>query len=220
MKKSLLILLFCTFTVFVFAQKTETDKEVLPFSFGPVIGANISRLSTKVKDENISDFKPSSFIGFHVGLYARMYYHKFYFQPELLVYMKGGKCRYNINDPLNIVAANSVTQSVKLTTLDIPLLIGYNFGENLLGGRIFVGPVGSYTLAEKVKISTSGADLPETGRLNTKDAMWSVTGGIGFDVWKFTFDLRYERGLNNVSWNSSFRQHPSSFILTVGFKTL
>ncbi len=214
MKKilGLVLLIGIGFSSTLKAQDGETGR--IPFSFGPVVGMNYSRMGTKSIDENVINLKNSSRIGLRVGMYSRMHYHKLYFQPEIIFSWKGGSSKYDLVSP-----ANAVDQHIKITTMDIPLLFGYNFGENLLNFRIFVGPVISYTMSEKILVTTSGAELLPEQKFNTKDATWSVTGGIGFDVWKFTIDLRYERALNDVSWNPSFKQHPGCFILSAGWKT-
>jgi hypothetical protein len=218
-KKNLVFLFLSLLSVFASAQ----DKELLPFSFGPAVGTNVSRLSTKIEDPLISNFKTRDIISFHGGMFARIHYHKLYFQPELLVFVKGGKCTYDIllTDPGNPASMinTGITQTIKTTSLDIPLLIGYTFGRSLLNFRIFAGPQGTYILDGKVKVSSDNIDLPEEGKLKVKKLAWSMTGGIGMDLWRFFIDARYERGLNNISANTSFKQYPSSFVLTIGWKT-
>lgn len=222
MKKLIFFILLISTGFILSAQNNDTKKDnkdgVLPFSFGPKIGVNVSRLSTKVSDESISNLKNADVLGAHIGLFARIHYHKMYFQPELMLFFKGGKSSYDISnlDPSGTIR---ISQKINITSLDMPLLIGYTFGRNKINFRLFVGPAIAYTLSEKVKVTTTGIDLPEENKFNIKDATWSITGGIGFDIWLITIDARYERGLNDISWNNSFRQNPSSFIFSIGWKT-
>lgn len=203
----------------ILSAQEHTDK--LPFIFGPKAGINISRYATKVDDINISNFKSRDRVGFHAGIFARMHFKRLYFQPELTCYMKGGRAMYNLAglDTSGFSTSTAYKQKLNIMSVDLPLLIGYNLGETLRNFRVFAGPVIGYTMMKKRIVEPGDPAIPEEQRMNVKDATYSVTLGIGFDVSKFTMDMRYERGLNNVSWNPKFKQYPSSFMFTIGWKT-
>ena len=220
MKKILLAVILISSSLLVAAQdgqkpKNAENNDRMPFCFGPKVGLTYTRLSTKSVDDNLTNLKNSNRLSLQAGLFARIYYHKLYFQPELDVTWRGGTIKYDMAS-----TANSIKQKMNITSIDLPLLIGYTFGRNFLNFRLYAGPMVGYTMSQKLDITTSdGSELTPEQKFNNKDATWGITGGIGFDVWKFTMDLRYERGLNDVSWNSSVKQRPSNLMLTVGWKT-
>lgn len=216
MKKIQFALLLLLLT---FAGWAQDNADNLPFVFGPMAGLNVSRLVTKVNSDGIYDFKSRDRVGFHAGFFARFPFKRWYVQPEIICSMKGGRGQYYLaNDPR--MDPIQYKQKVNIMAVDMPLLVGYNLGKTFLNFRIFTGPVIGYTMSEKIIIEPDGYYPPDTYNMNIKDAIWSWTGGLGLDVWKFSLDVRYERGLHDVSWNPDFKQVPSSFMFTVGLKTL
>jgi hypothetical protein len=218
MKNKFIIFIFIMFPAVLCAQESSNK---LPFMFGPVAGLNISRYDTKVSDEQISNFKSRDRVGFHAGFFARMYYKRLYFQPEIICYMKGGRGIYDLAgiDTLGAATSFGYKQKLNVMSVDLPLLIGYTLGETLRNFRVFAGPVIGYTMTKKLLVETDGPALQESQRMNIKDATWSFTCGLGFDVSMFALDVRYERGLHDISWNPRFKQTPSSFMFTVAWKT-
>lgn len=198
---------------------TQQSTEKLPFIFGPQAGVNVSRLVTKVSSASLNNFESRDRVGFHAGFFARFPLNRWYFQPEITCFMKGGRGRYNIVDnPL--LSGVTFKQKMNVMSVDMPLLIGYHLGKSFLNFRIFTGPVIGYTMSKKLITEPSGFASPEEYNMNVKDATWSWTAGLGLDVWKFTLDARYERGLHDVSWNPYYTQVPSGFMFTIGYKTL
>jgi len=100
MKKLLAILVVVFMSSSIMAQ----------ISFGPKLGYTSTELTTNGDVIN-NDMKSS----LHFGAFARLG-TKFYIQPEILWMTKGAKFKYNIGSGL--------TQDIKLSTIDIPLLVG------------------------------------------------------------------------------------------------
>ena len=79
---------------------------------------------------------------------------------------------------------------VKITKLDIPVMIGKRF---LRVFRVNAGPVFSIKLNQSIK---STADEISS---NYKNTTVGLQYGIGIDVSKISIDLRVEKGLQSIS---------------------
>lgn len=215
MKKALVLIVLLVTTATVYSQM---------LSFGPKLGFNLAKIPTKVESDLVSNLTADNILGVNVGLFARIKIKKIFIQPEALFSMKGGKFTYDYTqiDPANPTQTltDGVSQTIKVNNLDIPILIGYQVGGKKLNARLFAGPIGSYVLNEKVTLTKDGASITNSTSFNMKDAVWSVAAGFGADIFKFSLDLRYERALNNVSWNSAFKQHPTNLVFSLGYKIL
>lgn len=180
-------------------------------SFGPKIGLNVNRLSTELS-ENVAIIKEQSKSGLQFGAFARLG-GKTYFQPELMISGRGGK--FNLT-PTGGSATDIYEYS--MTSLDIPLLIGNKvFNTPIAKLRVFGGPVASFALNKKLKINNISATANE---VKLKDAVWAATLGAGVDMLMFTFDVRYEIGLNNISTETGQSIKPRLFNVTLGWKIL
>ena len=109
-----------------------------PVSFGPKIGWNTNKLSTDYTSY-IEDMRD----GVQGGLFFSIYMDKFYIQPEAYISMRRGALEASIDDPLSDNTNVTFSQSVTLTTVDIPMLLGYKLIDlKLLRFRIWGGPAG------------------------------------------------------------------------------
>ncbi|MGC8865492.1 MAG: porin family protein [Bacteroidales bacterium] len=180
-------------------------------SFGPKIGLNVNRLSTDM-GENVNILKEQSKSGLQLGAFARLG-GKTYFQPELMISGRGGK--------FNLTATGGSgidNYEYSMTALDIPLLIGNKLLNTPVAKlRVFAGPVASFALNKKLKINNLSATADE---IKLKDAVWAATLGAGVDVLMFTFDVRYEIGLNNISTETGQSIKPRMFNVSLGWKIL
>lgn len=77
--------------------------------------------------------------------------------------------------------------------------------------RAFAG--GVYSYAFNNRLSTS--EVIQEGFKNFDKSNIGITGGIGVDYKNFTVDLRYEKGLSNIS--KEFKSKPHSFSLGIGY---
>lgn len=181
MKKIALLLSVVFFTGTLYSQ----------ISFGPKIGLNVSKLSTDLA-ANVSSLTESSKTGFQFGAYVRLG-TKYYIQPELLYSVKGGILEV-VGDVANPLNGNS---EYKMGTMDIPVLVGTKlFSLPMVNVRAFAGPIASFIISKDLTI---GNIVPDTDDIKLKSAIWSAAIGAGVDVMMFTFDVRYEFGLNNIS---------------------
>jgi hypothetical protein len=83
--------------------------------------------------------------------------------------------------------------------------------------RAFAGPIASFIISKDLTI---GNLVPEKDDIKLKNAIWSAAIGAGVDVMMFTFDVRYEFGLNNISDDeASFSSMKSNtFNVSLGWK--
>ena len=172
-----------------------------PISFGPKIGFNATELTTDY-NQYIRDMKS----GGQAGLFFSIYLDKFYLQPELYLSLKRGSFDTEIGDPLNGGISVDVRQEFSLTTVDIPLLLGYKLLDLKLARlRIWGGPVASYLLNRDYVLTVDGIDQSERISLNDfRDATWGVQFGAGLDLLMLTLDVGYEFGLEDFARIGSF----------------
>lgn len=205
MKK--IILLFATVILGISAQAQV-------FTIGPRVGISQSYLKVDETIDNIKYETGDALVGYHLGAFARVKFSSFYFQPELLFTSTGGTI--NLNDP------NSIEKDMKVNynRVDIPLLVGLKASAF----RINVGPVASFNVDTKNK---SVSEIGDQIKDNSKVATFGLQAGVGLDIWKLIFDLKYETGLGSVTdevtvkgKTHQFDQRAKQIMLSVGFKLL
>ncbi|MCY7350057.1 MAG: PorT family protein [Cytophagaceae bacterium] len=201
-------------------------------SFGLKVGANFSQLNTlKFQTPRLTTsgvpFAPggqivydffrnnsSSTTGIVGGVFVRIG-RKFYVQPELLLSAKGGS--------FDIIQTGLATQKidVKLTTLDLPLLLGIRLGPL----RLNAGPMASLTVSQNENLKEA-LDRYTNQPVNEtlKKAVFGYQAGIGATLLGVNLDLRYEGNLSdlsavgiNTSGDERFTTKVTLFQLTVGY---
>ena len=149
-------------------------------NIGPNIGVNSSRISFQENVDNVEEGDAS--FGFHAGVFGRIELGSFYLQPELLYTSASGEIRFN-DDQLG----NQV-RSYEFNRIDVPIQVGYKFGEVF---RIGVAPVYSVLLSDSEQGGTGS-------QLTLKNSNVGYQAGIGFDIANIVLDLRYEGNLSGV----------------------
>lgn len=173
MKKRILAILFVALS-----GALTTNAQLLPsFDLGLKAGLNF----TSLRHEG-SYFNSETGAGFLAGAWGRVGIAGFHIQPELYYTNKNSKIS---------AASESGEQTAKLSTVDLPVLLGTKFGIGPLGARVQVGPLFSFVVDKDTRLDSE--------ELRLKDNFASFVGGVGVDVSKFTVDLRYEHGLGNFS---------------------
>jgi hypothetical protein len=196
MKKTILLSL----TILLISAGMASAQVIPSFSFGAKAGANFSAFPANGKYDN------SSQAGYLGGVWARFGALGFNFQPELYVTSKN----LNVKDD----AGNE--NKAKFTSLDVPLLIGTKIGALGLGGRFYGGPVFSFTVNRDQSANEAAAKIVG---LNYKDANYGVQLGAGVDIKDFSVDLRYEGGLNKLSYGPGYSHtRVSIFSLSLAYK--
>jgi len=185
MRKSILTFTLMTLVLSTFA--------IGPFTIGLKGGIN----STKITTDNYSgsytfnDFKSDAKSGYNLGAFAR-FGTKIYLQPELLYCVKNSQSSSD-------GTGGTVTQSVKLKTIQVPILLGFKVIDLKLASiRAFTGPAMSFPMKSS-KVTYDGVSGPIYDTENYKNNIWDWQLGAGVDVGLITLDCRYEWGLSNTS---------------------
>lgn len=183
------------------------------FTIGPKIG--LSNSSIKVDDvESIASGESS--VGFHAGLFSRITIAGFYVQPELTFTSTGGEIKYSDDGSSTL---DQVTE-LKYNKLDVPVLAGMKFAKFF---RVNVGPSFSLILSEDARNKGTVDEV----KSNYKNATVGYQAGVGLDIGKITFDLRYEGNLSkmgdainigNESFDTDMRNN--QWLFSLGFKLL
>jgi hypothetical protein len=177
MKKSFLTITLLAVVLSTFAQ----------LNLGLKAGINSSKITTdnfSATGYTFSDFKSDAKSGYNIGAFARIG-KKIYLQPELLYCLRKGQS-----------TSGSTSQVIKLKTIQIPVLLGLKLIDlKLASVRAFTGPAMSFVTSG----STIESNLPNVDPKNYKNNIWDWQLGAGADLLMFTFDVRYEWGLTNVS---------------------
>ena len=189
----------------------------LPFAIGIKGGIN----STKITTDNYSgqgvtfnDFRSDAKSGFNIGAFARLG-TKIYLQPELLYCVKNSQSS-------NSTGTATTSQSVKLKTIQVPILLGFKLIDLKLASiRAFTGPAMSFPMSSS-KVTYDGISAGITDTKNYKNNIWDWQLGAGVDVGMITLDCRYEWGLSNTSEGNvskvGFVNKGNTLTFSVGFK--
>jgi hypothetical protein len=160
-------------------------------------GINVSRLNSDTEiltpspttENNYKITIPNyAMIGYHIGLVGQIQLFSFFIQPEALYTVTRNDINiYDLNSA-NPDNANPITQ--KLNRIDVPILVGLKFNSFKIG----VGPVATFLISDD-------SDLKRITEYDLKlnKATLGFQAGLGFDIKKFTIELKYEGSLSKVS---------------------
>lgn len=197
MKKLVFAILFVLTIVQVIAQ-------VPGFTLGPKVGVTLSKYSCDVES-----IKADAKSTMHFGIFARLG-NKVYVQPELLFMNRSGVL---INNDLP-----ASEQTLKLRTIDVPILVGAKLADlELLNVRLFAGPVASMVVNRDIETQNWENALGED---DVRRANWAIQFGGGVDLLMFTIDLRYELGMSDYSKIDAYSIKNNAFTVSVGWKIL
>lgn len=181
-----------------------------PITFGPKVGANFSSLKSSDPDKR---FSTEHFTGGAAGVFLRGNLGFFYIQPEIYFNEQGSKL--NLNPDAADPNATDFNGRIRLTTMDVPLLFGVRIIPlDKFNLRVQAGPV--YTRVLNERINDPRLLDPSTYHFDKQSLGYQA--GAGIDLGKFTFDVRYQGGLND--FDKPFNQRSSSIHTSLGFKIL
>lgn len=205
MKKLILSLLFL-FVAFSISVAQE-------LKLGLKAGMNFSKMKT---DSELFDADNNQ--GYLVGVWGRVGVSSIYLQPEAYFTSK--------NILLNPDAANApsslVSGELKFSNIDVPVLIGTKFPIGPLKARLMAGPLFSFVIDSEadLKYNVENTLVKDDVLTSYKDKFAAVVGGVGFDISRFTIDLRYEHGVGNFHKEDTNKQTLKVWTLGVGFSFL
>jgi len=187
-----LLFILCTFSIIHVSNAQKL------FTFGPMAGYSTSSLDNSIFSNN------SAGSGYALGGFMRADIKKWYIQPNVYYLHNSSSFDYN-----------QATTDVKLKEVNFDLLLGYRFFKftDLTYMRIFAGP--SYANVNSLKYKHGDPSLSP----NAASSSINLNAGIGIDIWKFTFDARYQRGLSDID-QSANKMYTNMFMFTAGFKIL
>jgi hypothetical protein len=189
MKKLLIVSVLSLFAGGVFAAG--------PLEFGVKAGLNSTNFDFNRHELGNSYFAFSKArTGYHAGAWMRLGFAGMFVQPEFL---------YNWNKyDMKVVGQSLSTSKIKVQTLEVPALVGWK----ILVLRVNAGPV--FNLMNKT--SHSGGVVQQADMLKPSI---SYTAGVGLDVWKVSFDMRYnglfERAKQTVEIDGNSHRLPTNF---------
>ncbi|WP_114782686.1 porin family protein [Botryobacter ruber] len=178
------------------------------FTVGVKGGMSSAKLDIKEARSNPMMYRdPENINGYHAGLFTRLQFMGIMLQPEALLVSSGGKFTYDSG-------GSTLEEKFRLTRLDVPIMLGYNFLEVV---RVNAGPVASMVLNARQE----GDDVKDA--LNKSD--WGLQAGIGLDIARFTLDARYERIIRDYdhtsgSANTSLKLNNQQVIFSLGYKLI
>ena len=168
-----------------------------PINIGIKAGANFTNFSSNPKE-----YSSKTASGFGVGAMTRINLNRSYIQADLMYSEKSIK----FESPLS-------SDKTKMKNIEIPVVYGYKLLKSpLYNVRIFGGGVYSVILNDLSKGSVDHA----FDKFDKSNIGYRV--GAGVDVLKFTVDVSYDGGLNNVS--KDFSSKPNTWFIAVGYKFL
>jgi len=209
--------MLCHYTHYLHMKKIFT---LLAISLGIGVTASaqiaplMPRLNMGIKGGvNLSSFSGQRTLeadnrtGYLAGFWARVAMGGLHFQPEL--YYNSKNVRIKETDTGN-------ENTAEFRSIDLPLLVGKRFGLLGIGTRINTGPVISFAVSHDQSV---GDAFTNASRLRVKDQNYAWQFGLGLDVYKVAFDLRYEAAINklrNGPGNRSVRANMFNF--TVAYR--
>ncbi|MGS4347253.1 porin family protein [Myroides odoratus] len=168
-----------------------------PINVGIKAGANFTNFSSNPKE-----YSSKTASGFGVGAMARINLNRSYIQADLMYSEKSIKLESDLS-----------SDKTKLKNIEIPVVYGYKLLKSpLYNLRVFGGGVYSVILNDLSKGAVDNA----FNDFDKSNIGYRV--GAGVDLLKFTVDVSYDGGLNNVS--KSFSSKPNTWFIAVGYKFL
>ncbi len=212
MKKLIAVSLFLLSTVYPLSAGGGI------FMFG--IKAGYTATGMKIKDAGrYFDDSGQNGHGWHAGLQVRLNVPLIgvYVQPELVY----GWAKFG-SSVISIPSVGDYSLERRVSQWDIPLMVGWGIGFAGAKVRINAGPVFNLSAKSKLKGNADGEKL--ISDLDLPAVSYAL--GVGLDLWKLTFDIRYNgqfkksnetAGIGPLVEHLKSRQHAWTFSLGVMF---
>lgn len=187
-----ILFLFSIAMLFMGALEAQNSERENNSRFGIKAGLNISNLN--VNDVVLKNAQ----IGFNGGLFAKIALTRhFAFQPELLFSTQGAELQYNNNYVVGTVTYH-------LNYLQVPLLGVYNITRNInVHGGVYVASL----LSVNTKNGSDDGSFnfeEQISKSNFQSIDYGLVLGIGGDINRISFGVRYDYGLSNIGKDFTF----------------
>lgn len=174
--------------------------------FGPRVNLTSTNLSLSENLTNIQEGDAE--FGYQLGAFLRVQIPVIgiYIQPEALLSKQSSS--------INI---NSQKADLTFNQIDVPVMIGFKLGPL----RVNAGP--SFRFISSADLEVPG-DPIEDVKEYYKNSTVGYQAGVGIDIWKLVFDLKYEGSLTEINEDLStvspieIDQRVSQIVFGVGFK--
>lgn len=192
--------------LFAFMLLTTGYGALAQIDFGPRVNLTSTNLSLSDNVTNIREGDAE--FGYQLGAFLRIQVPiiGIYVQPEALLSKQSSS-----------VNINSQKADLTFNQIDVPVMIGFKLGPL----RVNAGPSFRFL---------SGADLEVPGSPKEdvqeyyKNSTVGFQAGVGIDLFKFVFDLKYEGSFSDINEEITSMspvgvdQRPSQIVFGVGFK--
>jgi hypothetical protein len=191
MKKliSLAVLLTCFWT------RTHAQADEGLVSAGLKLGTNVSHLSAQLSTLKNPDY----YMGLNAGAFVRFNLTtKWMIQPELVYSQRGGSFTDNLTG-----------QKVdnRMSYLEVPVLVGYRPVSWL---RLHAGPNFQYLVGAEENTLAAAGRIITFRKEALNNLVFGAQLGLGFDISRFSIDLRYDTNLSSLGINQSSADGVSS----------
>ena len=200
-----------------------------PFSIGLKAGGSLNSFGTTINNTVVNKYSENTKPGFLFGIFSRIHiWEVISLQPEVYYSRKTSEATartpYTDGD---FTTWLDVTKNTTMNFIDIPLLIHVK-AVDLRNGNLYAiaGPSLSIIASDKYKLESNFGSVGDNlVREEIENAIkndfettnYSIQAGVGYEVNKFHFDLRYEAGLNEMS-KANYNMTSSSLMLNIGLK--
>lgn len=173
-----------------------TERATAQISLGIKVAGNAVSL------DDFQDFSG----GFDLGVFLRVG-KALYFQPEV-------SYSFRNTDFLNIIGEFRENYAMRQHFLDIPLLFGFHFvNKKNFKMHFLIGPRVGVLINNHL---TQAATVGEVA----SHLQWGGQFGLGFDIWRFTLDGRYDISADGTSTSGSGSRLQNMFVISLGIKFL
>ena len=203
------LLLFISFSTSIMAQEDaavqdetlEAKKErKARSSFKLSAGANINNLSL----DSGNGLESTTVVGYNLGIS--------YKRGRFFYYEIGARFNHR---PYSVAeSSDGMETSFSVSAIDIPLTGGINitsFADRLIGVRVFVSAVPSFTIGEDV--DELGSEKNEVNSF-----MFYGQGGVGIDIAFFFIEVGFNYGFSDIINVENTKTIPSQGFVNLGFR--
>ena len=189
------------------------------FEMGMVAGLNSSDYAAegisiiKQNSDEFNLFVQEANYGVHFGLYTRLSLLGIFIEPSFI--FNSNSVTYRIED-FDEGGVINTFKNERFNNLDIPVMVGFK----LLLLNVYAGPVAH------LHINSSSEVFDINGyEQRFKEASYGWQAGVGLDLWKLRFQLKYEGNLtkfgDHITFDDTqyaFDDSASRVLATIGVK--
>jgi hypothetical protein len=201
------------FLLFVLIITNELKAQSDPFKFGALVGGGMFFINSTQYAANLKADRDN---GVLLGVFAhKQIAGRIYIQPEIY-YSSRNKNLRNFSSTYDYIVTPADVFHFQTGVINSNFIMGAKIlnPSSLFNIRIYTGLTGSIFVGKRFQLN--GIEVPKK---MIKSGSANIQTGLGFDISRFTMDVRLEFGLTNLSKNE-FRMTQSSMLLILGYKII